>query len=125
MIAFKTPRIRDEYTQLPQKNPKLFELVVDLAAFVERYGQDLTLTSILRTPEEQAALYKPGTPAPAKSAHLSWEAVDLRSLVFKKEEIDEICAYLNQKYKNANGKPVAFCHTVAGGAPHFHVQLFR
>lgn len=124
MLAFKTNRIRDEYAQLPAKNPKLFDLVVDLASFVEKYGQDLTLTSILRTPEEQAALYPPGK-APVASAHLTWEAVDIRSLVFKKQEIDEICAYLNGRYKNANGKTIAFCHTVPGGAPHFHIQLFR
>lgn len=126
MLAFKTNRIRSEYAELPNKNPKLFELVVDLAQYVQdNFKLDLTLTSILRTPEEQADLYKQSAVKVEKSAHLSWEAVDIRSLVFTKAEIDDICRYLNGKYKNANGKPVAFCHTVVGGAPHFHVQLYR
>lgn len=124
-LAFKTNRIRDEWVELATKNHALSELIIDLADYVKQFKQDLTLTSILRTPEEQAALYVNATSKVEKSAHLTWEAVDLRSLVFTKDEIKDICAYLNGKYKNANGKVVAFCHTVAGGAPHFHVQLYR
>jgi uncharacterized protein YcbK (DUF882 family) len=126
MLAFKTNRIRDEYSQLPKENPGLFELVVDLADYVAQHTkQDLTLTSILRTPEEQAALYAQSQVKVEKSAHLTWEAVDLRSLVFTKAEIADICGYLNAKYKNENGKTIAFCHTVINNAPHFHVQLYR
>jgi hypothetical protein len=124
MLAFKTPRIRDEYGQLPQKNERLFELVVDLAQYVQdTYKLDLTLTSIYRTAEEQAALYAQSQHKVLDSSHMHWKAVDLRSLVFTKPEIDAICAYLAAKWKNKDGRSVAFCHTIVGGAPHFHVQL--
>jgi hypothetical protein len=125
-LLFKTPRIRDEYAQLPQKNERLFELVVDLAQHVQdTYKLDLTLTSIYRTADEQAALYAQSLHKVLKSDHMTFEAVDLRSLVFTKAEIDALVAYINGKWKNADGRPVALYHTVVGNAPHFHIGLRR
>lgn len=123
-ISFKTPRVRDEFVELATKNHALSELLIELADYVStHFKQDLTLTSILRTPEEQAALYVHSAHKVLKSTHMEWKAVDLRSLVFTKAEIDEIVKFLNGKYKNKDGRPVALYHTVLGGAPHFHIQL--
>jgi hypothetical protein len=125
-LQFKTARIRDEWAQLGFKNQKLVDLIIDLADYASlHYKQDLTLTSIYRDAAEQAELYAQSARKVVNSPHSTWEAVDVRSLVFKKPEVDEMVSYLNTKYKNANGKIVALFHTIPGNAPHFHLQLFR
>lgn len=125
-LTFKTPRIRDEWVELGTKNNALSELIIDVAEYVaNHFKQDLTLTSILRTAEEQADLYKMSMKKVVKSDHLSYEAVDLRSLVFKKDEIDELVKYINGKWKNKDGRAVALYHTVINNSPHFHIALRR
>ena len=124
MITFKTDRIRDEFGQLAFKNPKLFDLLTDLKTYVEEHmHRDIVLTCILRTKEENDELYKlvPVEKRP-NSPHLGWGAVDLRSSTFSDDEIHQLVAYLNVKYKNASGKPVALFHSIPGNVKHFHIQ---
>lgn len=126
MIGFKTTRIRDEFSELITKNKALFELLVDLAQHIhDVYKKDVVLTSIYRDDAEQADLYKSAVKKVLKSAHATYEAVDLRSWLYTDAEIQAIVAYLNAKYKNKNGKLVALFHTVPGNAAHFHVALYR
>lgn len=124
MINFKTKKEEIEYAKLGGHNPTLKALIVDVGEFTQlMYGKPVVITSIFRYPEEQAELYKQSQVKVTKSAHTAWRAVDLRSRTFTPEEIKRICEYLNLKYKNANGKPVAFCHKIDGNAEHFHLQL--
>lgn len=126
MLTFKTPNERDEYAQLGTKNPKLLDLLIDLTSYVqEKHGKDIVITSVYRDAAEQNQLYKDEVKKVTNSPHSTWEAVDLRSSTFKQSELDDICSYLNGKYKNANGKRVAFVHAITGGAMHFHVALYR
>lgn len=126
MIAFKTSNERDEYAQLGMKNPKLLDLLIDLVDYVgSTYRKDVTLTSVYRDPAEQNALYKDEVKKVPNTPHGTWEAVDLRSSTFTAAERDDICSYLNKKYKNANGKKVAFVHAITSQALHFHIQLYR
>jgi uncharacterized protein YcbK (DUF882 family) len=126
MITFKTDKERSQYVDLSTKNPKLVELLIDLDQMITKdYGKNIVLTSVFRTPDEQAALYSQATRKVTNSAHSTNEAVDLRSWTFTDAERDEIVAYLNNKYKNANGKPVAMCHSIPGGTIHFHIALYR
>lgn len=126
MIEFKTPKVRDDYTQLGTKNPALLELLIDLAECVQlMFKKPIVLTSVHRNQAEQDALYAAGGNKAPKSAHSTWEAVDLRDSIYTKNEIDFIVNYLNTKYKNANGKKVALHHKIAGNVAHFHVALYR
>ena len=126
MISFKTENEREEWAKLPEKNPKLMDLLIDVGDFtMAMYNKPIVITSLYRDPAEQAALYAKAEKKVVNSPHSFWLAADLRSSTFSKEEIDRICEYVNGRYKNANGKTVAFCHTVPGQAPHFHIQLYR
>lgn len=126
MITFKTDTERSQYVELGTKNPKLVELLIDLDQMITKdYGKNIVLTSVYRSPEEQASLYSQATRKVTNSAHTTYEAVDLRSWTFTDSERDEIVSYLNKKYKNANGKPVAMCHAIPGGTIHFHIALYR
>lgn len=126
MINFKTGKEREDFDLLDQHNPVLKALLIDAGEFTMlMYGKPIVITSIHRDAAEQAELYKQSQVKVIKSAHNTWEAADLRSRTFTPEEIKRICEYLNLKYKNANGKIVAFCHRIDGNAEHFHCQLFH
>jgi hypothetical protein len=108
------------------KNPKLLDLLIDLSEFCElMYKKNIVLTSVFRDETEQAELYKQSTHKVLKSAHGTYEAVDLRSSTFTAHEIETICSYLNTKYKNKNGKKVAIAHAIPGNVMHFHIALYR
>lgn len=125
-LLFKTGSERSQWAELGTKNKPLVELVIDLVGHIrDLYSKDVVLTSVYRSPEQQSDLYKQSAVKVEKSAHETYEAVDLRSWLYTPAEIAEICAYLNKKHKNANGKPVAMCHAITGGAFHFHVALYR
>lgn len=123
-LRFKVDRIRDEFADLIQKNNKLFLLLVELERFVrEGLGKDVVLTSILRTKEENDALYTqtPVDKRPKSQPHCTWEAVDIRSAVYTDDEIKRILGFINGSYKNKNGKPAALYHMINGNVPHFHI----
>lgn len=118
-IQFKTDRIRDEYSQLISKNSKLFTMLEDIERFIsETLNKDVVITSIYRSPEENAALYN-GNP-PKSIPHTTWEAFDLRSSVYTDDEINKILAYVTSNYKNTNGKTPALYHVIPGNVYHFH-----
>lgn len=124
-MQFKTDRIRDEWAKLAFKNPGLFDIVTRLHDRVkEHYKKELVLTCILRTKEENDALYAavPLDKRPAASPHCFWYAVDVRSSTFNNDEIQSLVAWLNTTFKNPSGKATAVYHSIPGGAPHFHLQ---
>lgn len=124
MLKFKTDQERDEWVQMGFKNPRLVDAIIDLADTMQlMFGKDITLTEVFRTPDEQTALYKDEAQKVAKSPHSFWKAVDIRSRDLTQHQIDFAVQYLNTKYKNASGRPVAIFHKIAGGADHIHVQL--
>lgn len=125
-ISFKTNKERDQYVELGTKNPALVELLIDLEAYIRvNLKKNIVITSVYRSPEEQAALYKQSTHKVKNSDHTLYQAVDLRSWLYSPAEIEQICTYLNKKYKNASGAKVAMCHAITGGAMHFHIALQR
>jgi len=126
MLKFKTPAQREQWVAMGTKNPALVDLVIDVSEYITlMFGKETVLTSILRTPEEQAALYAASPTKVVNSPHLTYEAVDLRSSLYTPEEIASICAYLNLTYRNANGKKVAIFHKIPGNVDHMHIQLYR
>ena len=125
-IQFKTNAERDQFVELGTKNKALVELLIDLDQLVtSTMHKNIVLTSVYRSPDEQAALYAKSERKVTNSPHSSHEAVDLRSWTFTDPERDEIVDYLNKKHKNASGRPVAMCHAIPSGALHFHIQLYK
>lgn len=127
MIQTKDQRVAKELAELPVHNARLAKLLSVLVTFVElELKKDIVVTSILRTQAEHDALYAATPPAqrPTSSPHMNWEAADLRSSTFTQPEIDRMVNFLNQ-FSFRNGKKVAMCHAIAGGAMHFHIQYAK
>lgn len=124
-MKFKSDRIRDEYAKLPFKNMPLFDIITRLnEKTVNDYGKEITLTSILRTKEENDALYANVAPdkRPQAAPHLIWGAVDVRSSDFTPAQIAAITDWANKTFKNPSGKLIAIYHCIPGNAPHWHFQ---
>lgn len=121
-MQFKTDRIKSEFDQLNVKNPRLHALLIVLDQFaILELGHEITLTCILRTKEENDALYAatPVDQRPKNTPHCSWLAADLRSSDFTQDQINRLLALANQfKWQ----RTVAICHAIAGNVMHFHVQ---
>lgn len=122
-LQTKTPRIERELSDLRDKNPGLFYVVMAANVFMEgRFGKSLTVTCIFRTPEENTALYTPN-PEPTWRPHTVWEGVDLRTKDLTQLEKDSLTGFLTQ-FRVYRGKKVCFkIHTIAGNVEHAHVQM--
>lgn len=124
MIKFKTERVEKEWAYLEEVNKPLHMLIEMLESFVTlELHKDVTLTSIFRSKEEQAALYVnvPSDKKVLDSPHMHWRAVDLRSSDFTDAEIKRMLTFLNA-FRYMEGRSVALYHTIAGNVAHFHVQ---
>lgn len=125
-MKFKTPREEKECAQLPQKNPKLQMLLINIDAYaIANFSKEITITRIYCTKEEEDALYvEDMSKRPKISPHEVWEAADLRSSVFTEDEINNLVNYCNEGWKYHDGShPVALYHMIAGNTYHFHIQL--
>lgn len=124
-------RLFQEFQSLAHQNDNLYNLVLnDLVPWVEkRFGDDITITMIYRTQEEQDDIYQGKTrrgrtyeEKPWKSPHQFWHSVDIRSRTFTPEQIKEIENHLNMGYNQTNYyRFTAKCHNVGRG-DHFHIQ---
>ena len=124
-MRFKTPRIQEEYNFLFLQNRRLLFALMYLDYFTQlEFKKDFMITSLLRTAEEQKALYANVTPDKVitNSPHMTWEAADLRSTDFTAEEQKKMLVILNQ-LTFRNGKSTAFIHQIDGNTTHFHIQV--
>lgn len=124
MLQFKTTRIEHEFAQLAEKNPRLRGIIQLAAGFAElEFKKDVVLTSIYRSPEENADLYKatPGGP-PAWTPHTQWQGVDLRSSIYTDAEIQRLLAFFNLFTVFGGKRRCASYHAIAGNVAHFHAQ---
>ncbi len=121
MIHYKTPRIEKEFNELPLRNKRLYILIQAASQYSEfEFKKEITITDLYRSPEENAKLYPLGEPI--NKPHTLWEGADLRSIIYSAPQIYKMVTFLNM-WTSFDGKRItAFCHTVPGGAPHFHVQ---
>ena len=126
----KDTRLAEEYDDLKTTNKPLFDLLTDLNDYTnKKFGKGIVLTMIFRTTAEQESIY--GKTAryrkrPFSSPHQWWQATDIRSYTFTKEEINQVCDYLNKKYNDSNYyKWTAKCHEVGKHGWHFHIQYYR
>lgn len=121
-------RLTAELGQLQTKNVELYKLATDLSRWIcQKFNKNTLLTMIWRAQAEQDYLYrnsKKYKKKKFKSPHQFWQALDLRSRVYSKDEIDEIVEYLNKKYNSANYYDwTAKAHVVGNGAFHLHIQF--
>lgn len=126
-VKDNSQRLQDEVKLLLTKNKPLSDLIFDLAEHIaDTYNKELVITMIDRTQEEQDAIYKDDAKYKVKkfkSPHQFWQAVDIRSSIFKKDEITAIEKHLNEKYNPSNECAwTARNHVVGKGAYHFHIQ---
>jgi hypothetical protein len=122
-------RLKNEYNELIEKNVGLFDLINDLCIYAKNsLREDIVITMIYRTDEEQDSIYKDDPKYIAKkfkSPHQFYHAVDIRSHTFTADEIKNIEDYLNNKYNPNNYyKWTAKNHNVGLG-DHFHIQYIK
>ena len=90
-------RLKEEFVELGQRNSDLFNLICYLNTFCQfHYNKHIIITMVYRTQEEQDNIYQTDPKYLAKkfkSPHQFYHAVDLRSSIFTKEEIDKITKY--------------------------------
>lgn len=122
-------RLKNEYTQLIEKNTGLYDLINDISIYVKKtMNKDIVITMIFRTDQEQDEIYKDDPKYKIKkfkSPHQFYHAIDLRSRDFSQSEIKQIEDYLNNKYNPTNYyKWTAKNHNVGLG-DHFHLQWVK
>lgn len=114
-----------EIEELKYIHPYLLLIFADLTRFC--YDSKLpapVISCLARTKVEEAQAGAEST------SHLTRRALDLRSSIYTKQQIDTICNYLNTNWgakygaKNSQGQiRLAIYHRVEGGAFHMHLQI--
>ncbi len=91
MLRFVSARVEREWNDR-RLSPKVKAIVNEAAGYAaERWGWNFTLTSIHRTPAEDAALH-------ASGIHVDWRAVDVRTRGRSREAIDDVTRYINRRW---------------------------
>lgn len=103
----------------PQLSRNVKDIVEDVAKYAKKkWKWDFLITSIYRTPEEDAALH-------ASGIHSAWRAVDVRTLDQQEEAINDVADYTNTKWKYDPERPamkVCFKEPHGSGV-HAHFQV--
>lgn len=123
-------RLKMEYDQLKDKNIELYNIINDLAIFMQtKLNASLVLTMIYRTDEEQAEIYKNDPKfqeKPFKSPHQFLQAFDTRTLNLNPNQITTIVNYLNNKYNSDNYyKFTCLYHEIPPHGKHLHTQFLK
>lgn len=127
MIKFKTKRQEEDWREGHIDN-RLLIIAYAVYGFVScHYGINITITDIFRTRHEQIAIYKTrGITDEAlipTSTHEVWRAIDLRSSVFTKKQLEAIRDFINESFSYVGEKKVALLHKIGKGVYHFHLQV--
>lgn len=119
MLKFVSTRVEREWNDR-RLSPRVKAIVNEAAGYAaERWGWNFTLTSIHRTPAEDAALH-------ASGIHVDWRAVDVRTRGRSREAIDDVTRYINRRWIYDPARPnlkVCFAEP-HGTGPHAHYQVY-
>lgn len=120
-LEFKTQRERDEFLQV---QPRAQALALLSAFYMQKIlNYQAVVTSVKRTPEEQAALKASGLPAVNNSPHEDWRAIDLRlNTLPNRNHVPVLLQVLNDNFKRIDGFPTAIAHG-SGAGYHLHLQV--
>lgn len=118
-LLFKNSEIEEQWDNDVRKHPML-EIVIDdlVEAVYEEFGWLPTMTSFIRSPEEDKELGGSGI-------HPTGRAADLRTRGVAKQAVAWAVSYLNGKYEydpRRPSMPVAYAKP-HGNGPHLHVQV--
>ena len=117
-MKFVSARVEAEW-QNRKLDARLRDIVIDVATYAKkRWRWEFTLTSIYRTPEEDAALE-------ASGIHCEWRAVDVRTRGRRAEAVEDVARYTNAKWVYDPKRPrLKVCFKEPhGSAPHAHFQI--
>ena len=120
MIQFKTRNEEEEYYS-GKLDIALVKYLHECACFVfTNFGKDIVITEVWRSPEEQAEICK-RVGKQYRSKHEFWDAVDLRSWIYNKEERRKLFDYMLELERHYLIRHIF--HRIPGGAWHFHVEI--
>jgi hypothetical protein len=111
-------RLEEEWKDA-RLEPMVKTIVEDAASYAEKkHRWEFVITSIHRTPAEDAALH-------ASGIHVEWRAVDVRTSDRKQGEINRVAEYVNEKYVYDAARPnMKVCFTEPhGNGVHAHYQV--
>ena len=114
-------------SELPKVDPRVRAILLDAACFLAARGFSLLVTCLLRTRDEQRAIFERavqlGLKEPERSPHEFGRAADIRTMGIPDEVIAELVAYINLKYPYDTPKiQCAIRHNVGGG-DHLLIQV--
>jgi hypothetical protein len=119
-LIFKDKVIEDQWWQI---HPKLRLVLCDAEWFVRKRGVLPVCTCLLRTEEEQAALYEAGQAASKSSVHCDGRGADWRMVTPSIVAMD-LRDYINRKYVYDFARPDKKTLLIHGGtANHLHFQV--
>lgn len=127
LLLFKTPRIEEEWASDRPVAPlrSLIKFLVDAAE--SRFGQNITLSCVYRTPEEDVAIYH--DPKHRPGVHTLWRGVDVSAHGFAWKEIKALVLEGNGLWAYDAARPWLICFLFEGvdhpgsTAAHIHVQV--
>jgi hypothetical protein len=121
-MKFKNVLVESQFS-LIDKRLKIILLFLDYYVF-ERYQKELTITDLMRSQEEQDAIYAMDENykiKPWKSVHQVGRGADVRTFDLPKNIIDDILTLLNTLPYDDKRK-TAIHHDIGTGA-HIHIQV--
>jgi hypothetical protein len=118
-VQFKTLRQETEFSSVDDRVKAVVLLVAFLMAKI--WNHQATVTSIQRTPEEQAAEKAKGHTNISDSPHNHWRAADIRLHDFpQKDHVPVLVDTINQAFPRSDGFKTALAH---GEGDNFHLHL--
>jgi hypothetical protein len=117
-MKFVSTRVEEEWDD-PRLARKVREIVTEAAEYARaKFNWEFTLTSIFRTPAEDAALR-------ASGIHVDWRAVDVRTRGQRQEVIDDVTNHINNAWVYDPTRPnLKVCFSEPhGSGPHAHYQV--
>jgi hypothetical protein len=118
MLKFVSERQEREWND-PKLSKRVKEIVTEASKYAEKkWGWNFTITSIHRTPAEDAALN-------ASGIHVDWRAVDVRTRGQSQEVNADVTNYINGRWAYDPTRPhMKVCFSEAHGTgPHGHYQV--
>lgn len=118
MILFKEPHMKEEFWQL---DCLLQVILCDIACWVKRkYGEDTTLTDLIRSHEQQLQYLEDGKTNDAGGVHVYHRGTDLRK--YKNPEANNL-QWVNDKYPYDPTRPWLQTIIIDDNKDHHHVQV--
>ena len=126
MIRLLSQRLNEDW-ESPRIDLVLRSIINDAAGYMYRvWADDITITCLLRTPEEDRAIYKDPTRDPG--VHVFGRGCDLSVRTYSLSQVHGLVNYINENWQYDPRRPMMLCaiyedatHPDSTGA-HVHLQ---